>query len=1704
MASSSKDFLDDEWLPATEMPLPDDSQKVAWKSSTRSKSTYRKRIQLSFALTALGCIASAMWWMVSWVQPETPIQLSLVGAPYHDNLSVPNNVEGWRFLEDVATIPASLNLTVPDGRGKPQVVPLTDGFHWEPGPVIKGDSTLITCFAAHGAADKEGGYLLTQSCAPGNLKSKVRLADLIEQCSRLPERTKKILVFDVTRIDYSLRYGWLHNGFTRELLELEQAILDIPNLIVLNASDINEVSLSLPEYQRTAFGFYFTEGLRGAAQDRNNDNRLDAWELFEFVSQEVSGWAEGRGTARQTPMILPRGDVGKQRAKGIDLRIASVQYSPQTPVGPIATKYTNEVRKLWTLYNNQLQKTAKPFLSQPSLWREYESTLLRFEALASFGEDEGLNVLRKRLRFLSLKSEMENRFAGLKTEPEKGTEGSSAADAKNSNESLVKQVLENLWSSPPEKRRVAWNAAIDSSSKIGWDASSLRSATYQQLYSKAALDPVANLSIAAETSKAISDAIIPSPGDVHFLWMLDEFLHSDAVSTSNEVVLKLALEVRRLSEGVIETGIESQSSAIQKNRLIASQLLAGADHSRRIGEDLLFADQVGKAESYLMSAKNRYESVVQIEGRMNEAALLRDEIYASCERFSTWALGQRGGDQLSDVSQLVDRLKQLLDANHQLASQLQTLEDKVVVDSGAGELDTRSLKNLATTFADVRSQFGDLQKDFQEWWDQEITQQSLVDWQSASVAAKIAYGSPVDRVKLLRSISVTRNVPSSEEIFERNSFAAAQSNGDHDNLEVLRAALRGRVALAMLGERIYTALREESDDTFSMAEHRVDMLSADPRWFKNANQVGDNIAATLQRVNGLKLAELESRSIDHGQNKSAIEDRTGKIDSEILIAVERIIGCYSQDSLLFMASHRFRKQWKSSLLCEQAFRVVQDHWGDVESAEPYFVSAARAHMVQAKLLWPENPRVDSINEALLTDVSLALKAPDEIDFTTELTLALEADIVLKTESGKVDETSSGVPVVWIDEHGSAKLERPAVGARIPQALPRDSSVPQLVGVVANPLLQLGNSSRSNLNPGGSKFVSKDLASGRVGSKVQGSELILKGFYRGRTIEKVIPIVSHATPTLEIRQNIAPQKAKLAVRTSKELNQRFGKGAGAIALVLDASGSMGAPRGEAFSSSTKYAEVVRTMETVLEKLPDGVQLSVWTFGQAVGPNKTVRNAEQTIQRVVPPTIWNQKDKGQLQSIVANIEYPIIEPWNQSPLIDAILAARQDVATAKGFRSVLVITDGIDNRFAYSGSPHDPREQQDVISKTLARSFNNTGITLNIVGFRLEASEAQQSRSQFSVVETFSPPGKFVEVSKAPDLADALATRFHQRAEYWLQPLEVGDAELTQVRGAISSWGEPEIWYPSDLKTGAYLLWTTLSVEPYRFSVNSGDRLVIELEEESNSVKAGKAPFLANLGGQLSCDQQNGWQASVVQRLAAKDGGVSFRVALEQPAKYGVELVQTRSPKAIWIEGEGSRNAGLRAKTVINRRYDLPIPSWDVQVQKDVAGSRSENGISKLKVWHVPGFQLPAAVHLEQRTDFSRIDELNGKSFPVDGHQVTLESISIEQRSIEIDSIPQVVSALVIRAKCDDELFSIKPGGIEFQGTQEMFFSDLGQYTAVFWPIAGMDELSAIHSLDVVSILDLKRIAEESGNLLNLELPEMDKSLQLSGQRLISNQ
>src|SRR5262249_17721921 len=142
-------------------------------------------------------------------------------------------------------------------------------------------------------------------------------------------------------------------------------------------------------------------------------------------------------------------------------------------------------------------------------------------------------------------------------------------------------------------------------------------------------------------------------------------------------------------------------------------------------------------------------------------------------------------------------------------------------------------------------------------------------------------------------------------------------------------------------------------------------------------------------------------------------------------------------------------------------------------------------------------------------------------------------------------------------------------------------------------------------------------------------------------------------------------------------------------------------------------------------------------------------EDTIAAVRKPSPWDPKDLGPLMK-----ELEELVPFLETPLVRAMVKAKNEgfPPNATGFKTLLVLTDGMDNRFerkekktgkviGYDDVLQGIRKDTKLKS-WVAKEFEKVGVVINFVGFKVEKGEAKDLQDQFKdTVESLDPKGNF---------------------------------------------------------------------------------------------------------------------------------------------------------------------------------------------------------------------------------------------------------------------------------------------------------------------------------------------------------------------------
>ena len=339
---------------------------------------------------------------------------------------------------------------------------------------------------------------------------------------------------------------------------------------------------------------------------------------------------------------------------------------------------------------------------------------------------------------------------------------------------------------------------------------------------------------------------------------------------------------------------------------------------------------------------------------------------------------------------------------------------------------------------------------------------------------------------------------------------------------------------------------------------------------------------------------------------------------------------------------------------------------------------------------------------------------------------------------------------------------------------------------------------------------------------------MRGFFHGQLFET--QTIAELYPRAEVvrtERKSAP-RGTLAVRADEDVFRQFGDTDGTVVIVFDCSGSMSEPR-DAFGKDTfqKYKDATNALRQVLRRISRGTRVSLWIFSADQDTRKTPfpsdgPEVEESIVRLCAPQPWDP-DGPNVEELMRKVETRT--PWTHTPLVRAMLRAKIDFNEARGFQTLLVLTDGADDRFVKKDLENRTKKS---IPASLKEAFGASGIQISIVCFKAKDEEEKEARKQFSVIETFPSPGMFNTVNDVDKLTTTLVNALKRRLHY-----QVETAKSERIAGEagrdlfVSRSSVEDNWFRA-LDSGGYNVVIQANKRTEKsFTLDSGDRLLLKL-------------------------------------------------------------------------------------------------------------------------------------------------------------------------------------------------------------------------------------------------------------------------------------
>jgi serine/threonine protein kinase len=1092
---------------------PSTSTRLPIGATTRTKLVSTRRYGIAAMLLLL--VAAIIIVVVHSWHPFNPVHLVLIGPGYKTNLFVPHNVSGhngakqlkqiheqnkWGDHEDVfqndfGTIKAALE-------------PLhhTITRFWKA-------KTAVLFVSAHGVARFEDGgltpYLVPHDADLHPKSTLYPLKSLLDQLGELPSDTPKLLLLDVTQVSAHWPLGELHNDFARALALQAEHINKIPNLVVISSSDVDQRSWVSPEWGQTYFAHFVSEGLKGAAdgvgKGSKKNGRVDAMELFNFVSNEVQRWVRHNRARLQTPVKFGDDD----RARKLEL-VTYKDYKADNNV-PAEEKHEEvygELKKAWEKCERVREEWPHPAVYAPHLWRRYLDMLLRAEQLLRAGDTAAVENLLMELN--SLHQRIEN---------------SRSLELKSTQLTLAMPAALGVALTEGEQKKLetivaSWDKKEAEKDEIfkDWEKESplRRAALAGELMRNVAKGPKLPYTLRPALEKIDAAAAECRPAEVHYLMMLCPEVAGTNPSpidpllreTQSWPLVQQSLRVRLLAEQAA-LGLDEKKDGVHLLLPYSEQVLPWiremvekADVPRRLGQDLLFASTTkewDEAKKHLNLAERDYREVQKRAIQIRRALEVRDRAHSELPYYTHWV-----AEDGSEHEELVKKLwHDLHDLDHQLDDQTAKLDRFDDLHDSI----TKDFEELESAFlAGVRKEKSDHQ----------------ARWHQIEAALTVPFLPAEDRMKLIQD---SHDV--SKTLFEKTPKEgnAENSGGEREHKQARLAAQRqGRLARSALG-----------DDWPESADIQKELGNATEESWRNAlTSAGEHVGRLLNRL----PEETDARC-----RKAADSEDEKTADKELRSAVRnaRVMEGAAVDLRMKRnpIEEKRRLDW-CHLLSWQAQRTYLDWWAELKPGkEHYYQRAAKIFLDDAEALVKSesaNPNDASPNARLMVIQKQREKLSKSLDVVVK--------VVLSANSSDRDFRAGPTLVNLSDEPDGLKRYYRLFG---PDAKEVPGAPVLWVDVDTQPKAQSAlqvpdeERERKRVDFGSPHFYPSKIAVDHRREPLRNSTThhVVHCFFRGHHSELRSEVIIYSKPNVTLNMPLKSGGGSVAVQTSKSLYELFG-------------------------------------------------------------------------------------------------------------------------------------------------------------------------------------------------------------------------------------------------------------------------------------------------------------------------------------------------------------------------------------------------------------------------------------------------------------------------------------------------------------------------------------------------------------------------------------
>jgi hypothetical protein len=1615
--------------------------------------------------TYLGPLASlALWlvglstlcWMMTWIHRPQRLQVLQFVAGYQTNLAVPHNVQGIRLADQLQDL-VGQSL---DGR----IVEVENPVIVRRGTDIaekirqaKG-KFLVLNFSMHGGVDEDGPFLIVDdadsSDAPEN---RIKISEILDILKKQPANQVKVVLFDAEQNETLWTFGVLDNRFGHALQLLQDKIQNVPNLLVVNACSQDQNSWIIHNLGLSNFGAQLIRCLAGSAVDSNNDGQISLGETLKSLATEVNSWSTMNRNSAQTVMILP-----ENRDPEIILAEAIIYQAGIRPTSPPAIESPpamSELRSAWDRYTQLASAPLSPELLCPELWCIYQKSVMRYESLLRVGDLSNSLILR------DVHRQLESRIRNSLQLPLDSVTNSlriGAIAGMDFNEigfTEIAKLASDLLSSSEGEVVSKLNEFISKSQQNNADRMPPRILMQLAVLQESAKSPNPN---GARIKFLLEQLDIPGrllPVESQGLLL---FLRDRPQGQMDNSELSLWIKSRLKAElaacGLSDSGAITQSS--ERGAVFYFKQIQAADAVRQLAQDRLLSTDAStrsQALNDLARAETMYSAASTSAANAAKWFNLHNQLSSSLPYYTKWVA--KLGSPLNPTS---DDFAEKL-SGHAIAAW-----DNL---HAAVDCKIEAVKLLGTdgNFTSALARFAEYtQKAENEF--KEIEQARQKQLYSLSESDIFGEDLLIDDVLLIPGGNIDLRMRVLEtRAQERVSFKGTpvSQNSFWANRPALERASNtertGKLAIAIIGSKMFDDQTLIADATLETYDQMLERMKS----FKLQLDSGFESVVKAGRQIGIRFGRFEKAAEDL---VSLVPAAKPQETLSLLVRADHIgrtagFTNFVAESKL-EAGILLRRCWVNNFLVQQASRSWSEHLDNRKPAPlPYYKRAMGFALTDAgkgpaPVGLAEGLEQASRNGDLNLQVMTISEMGKRVPRTGPFQWTTEKSIDLDIELGPMMGGSLPPGQVQIQINPGAELARPEA-----VALQR-----RKIDLIANGGEAGKKSALINLL---SPLVERgqDPSASVAYSTVQ-TQVGISALFRGQRVEVLAPINLHTTPP-QINTTIPPAgKATMAMRATAEALGDSGQARGSIAIVVDCSGSMG-PTSD---NPGKIDQVATALENVVGRLPPGVNITVWVFGQAVGPGRTTEAPEDYIIPVLGPTVLSNDPKAVATRLAARFRTGEIVPWNKSPLIAAMAKASKGLASigaSSGPMTLLALTDGKDNR-AIADLKLNPEKLP--VASLVLKLFSGTGIQVKVIGFQA-GEEDEATRADFETLAKLSPPGSYSSAEQLQQLINQMESSLHREFRYELEtpvnlplPNQPPDGFEAAVPGFTDRWILPA------MSPGEYVLRTgSLKAPLGTIRLEPADCLLLGVAKGKPARRLGMVDDLAG----RPVVRSGSWASGIAQNKSEKSA-VRMLAVLEKSWDEGeVELSVVR-PGMTWWEWVplGKRTAPVRTWT----EPGYPSPSWTIYSPlwpRSTTTGGPDDG--SLEVWWSTEKVPRHDREFTRGADFNQITELENQSMIIDGKDCLLESVKLEDRMVTVEPGKWAMAkCLVVRTRTAPAIDN--PSGLaiatiagqNWSGQEQIVHAEAGKVASVFWPM----DAKGIASIRAIQIRSLKRFKDNA--------------------------